>query len=221
MPADDQPLKPAGPASLPAAASALEIIIQAMRDAQAQQAADSQDSAAAPEQVLASLLLLREVREELAAWETGLVEAARGAGASWADLAAPLGVASRQAAERRYLRQRPGAAGTTGEQRVQATRDHRAADRAVTAWARRHAAELRGLAGQITALTELPDAARAPLDHLSRALAGNDPATLIEPLLTAEPHLRQSHPDLAARVDSLGRHAGRLRQASHDKRSNP
>lgn len=78
--------------------------------------------------MLASLLLLREVREQLAGWETSLIETAREAGASWADLASPLGVASRQAAERRYLRLRPGADGTTGEQRVKATRDRRAAD---------------------------------------------------------------------------------------------
>lgn len=32
-------------------------------------------------------LLLRQVREQLAAWETGLIETARDAGASWADLA--------------------------------------------------------------------------------------------------------------------------------------
>ncbi|MFE4825176.1 type III effector protein, partial [Streptomyces sp. NPDC056704] len=44
----------------------------------------------------------------------------------------PLGVASRQAAERRYLRVRPGTPGTTGEQRVQATRNRRAADRTIT-----------------------------------------------------------------------------------------
>lgn len=48
--------------------------------------------------------MLREVREELAGWESGLIETARGEGASWADLAGPLGVASLQAAERRYPR---------------------------------------------------------------------------------------------------------------------
>ncbi|WP_093642736.1 hypothetical protein [Streptomyces sp. 2224.1] len=104
---------------------------------------------------------------------------------------------------------------------VQATRDHRGANRTVTEWARRHAAELRGLAGQITALTDLPAAARASLDNLNRALAGNDPATLMEPLLTAEPYLQQCRPDLAARITALGEHAAQLRQASHDKRSNP
>jgi hypothetical protein len=70
-------------------------------------------------------------------------------------LAHPLGVASRQAAERRYLHNRPGPAGTTGEQRVQATRERRAAERATATWARRNAAGLRGIAGRITALTDL------------------------------------------------------------------
>ena len=109
-------------------------------------------------------MLLRQVREQLAGWETGLIETARDAGASWADLAHPLGVASRQAAERRYLRGRPGPAGTTGEQRVTATRQARAADRTTASWARANAADLRRLAGQITALTDLPaaPAARSP-----------------------------------------------------------
>ncbi|MGY5122609.1 type III effector protein, partial [Streptomyces sp. 900105755] len=104
------------PASFLAAAAALAAIDDALRDAQH----ESPDAAGpGPEQALASLLLLRQVREQLAGWETGLIETARDAGASWADLAHPLGVASRQAAERRYLRGRPGPAGTTGEQRVQ------------------------------------------------------------------------------------------------------
>ncbi|GAO07653.1 hypothetical protein [Streptomyces lydicamycinicus] len=218
MPPEQPPLAPTGPASFLAAAAALRAIDQAMRGAHTQQTADPLRSETEPEQALASLLLLREVREELATWETGLVEAARRAGASWADLAAPLGVASRQAAERRYLRQRPGAAGTTGEQRVQATRNDRAADRTVTTWARHHTAELRGLAGQILALPNLPAAARTPLGHLNDALAGNDPATLIEPLIATQPHLQEGHPDLATRINTISRHTAQLRQASHDKR---
>ncbi|MER6610370.1 type III effector protein, partial [Streptomyces sp. NPDC000927] len=125
------------------------------------------------------------------------------AGASWADLAHPLGVASRQAAERRYLRGRPGPAGTTGEQRVQATRQARAADRSTAAWARRNAADLRRLAGQITALTDLPPAARRPISELHAALAHDDPADLIAPLTAARPHLAAAHPDLTARLDTL------------------
>ncbi|MFB8174113.1 hypothetical protein ACFC60_39800, partial [Kitasatospora purpeofusca] len=57
-----------------------------------------------PEPALAALVLLRELRTQLAGWEAGLVESAREAGATWADLARPMGVASRQAAENRYLR---------------------------------------------------------------------------------------------------------------------
>ncbi|GAB7031620.1 type III effector protein [Streptomyces sp. NPDC021749] len=170
------------------------------------------------EQALASLLLLREVRERLATWETGLIETAREAGASWADLAEPLGVASRQAAERRYLRLRPGAAGTTGEQRVKATRDRRAADRTVTAWARHNAADLRRLAGQIAALTDLPTAARTPLEELGQALGDSDAAQLVAPLTATRPHLQQRHPQLAARIDDLTRHTHRLRRNSDDQR---
>ncbi|MER5603913.1 type III effector protein [Streptomyces sp. NPDC002265] len=204
MTAPDQPVSTDAdaysPASFLAAAAALSAIDDALRDAQH----ETPDAAGpAPEQALASLMLLRQVRERLAGWETGLIETARDAGASWADLASPLGVASRQAAERRYLRGRPGPAGTTGEQRVTATRQARAADRNTATWARRNAADLRRLAGQITALTDLPPAARRPLNELHAALAHNDPANLIVPLTATRPHLAAAHPDLAARLDTL------------------
>ncbi|WP_299539977.1 type III effector protein [uncultured Streptomyces sp.] len=163
------------------------------------------------EQALAALLLLRELRGQLAAWEPGLIEAARAAGASWADLAHPLGVASRQAAERRYLRVRPGTPGSTAEERVQATRGRRAADRTLVAWARDNAAPLRQLAGQITALTDLAAPSRTPVARLADALAQDDAARLIDPLTATHAHLTTGHPDLAVRVDTLTRHAERLR----------
>ncbi|MGW3103848.1 type III effector protein [Streptomyces sp. NPDC001100] len=190
------------PASFLAAAVALNAIDDALREAR-QGAPNPSDAGPGPEQALASLMLLRQVREQLAGWETGLIEIARDAGASWADLAQPLGVASRQAAERRYLRGRPGPVGTTGEQRVTATRQARAADRTAAAWARRNAADLRRLAGQISALTDLPAAARRPLGELHAALAHDDPADLIAPLTATRPHLAAAHPDLAARLDTL------------------
>ncbi|NUP17793.1 MAG: type III effector protein [Streptomyces sp.] len=207
MTAADQPARSSAdahsPASFLAAAAALHAIDDALRTAQ-HEARDVPDApGVGAEQALASLLLLRQVREQLADWETGLIETARHAGASWADLAHPLGVASRQAAERRYLRGRPGPPGTTGEQRVQATRERRAADRTAAMWARRNAADLRRIAGQITALTDLPSAARLPLSQLHAALAHDDPAALIHPLNAARPHLSAAHPDLAARLDTL------------------
>ncbi|QLH26221.1 type III effector protein [Streptomyces sp. Rer75] len=208
MTAADQPTPSSAdarsPASFLAAAAALHAIDDALRAAR-QETSDAPDAepGPGPEQALTSLLLLRQVREQLAGWETGLIETARDAGASWADLAHPLGVASRQAAERRYLRNRPGPAGTTGEQRVQATRERRAADRTQATWARRNAADLRRIAGQITALTDLPTAARHPLDQLHAALAHDDPADLIHPLNATRPHLTTTHPDLAARLDAL------------------
>ncbi|MFD8969245.1 type III effector protein [Streptomyces sp. NPDC059568] len=191
------------PASFLAAAAALEAIHEAVRAAHSGDADEPADYRSGPEQALASLLLLRQVREHLAGWETGLIETARQAGASWADLAQPLGVASRQAAERRYLRQRPGPAGTTGEQRVQAIRERRAADRVLTAWARRNAADLRRLAVEITALPDLPAASRITVRYLDAALADDDPTTLIAPLTAARPHLSPAHADLAARIDAL------------------
>jgi hypothetical protein len=202
----DEPTSPStdaqNPASFLAAATALHAIDDALQSARHEP--DTREAQeVGPEQALASLLLLRQVREQLAGWETGLIETARQAGASWADLAHPLGVTSRQAAERRYLRGRPGPAGTTGEQRVQATRERRAAERATATWARRNAADLRRIAGQITALTDLPTAARSPLSQLHAALAEDDPAALIRPLSATRPHLATTHPDLAAQLDTL------------------
>jgi hypothetical protein len=203
--ADQQPATSTdarSPASFLAAAAALHAIDDALRDAQ-HETPNAPNAEPGPEQALASLMLLRKVREQLAGWETGLIETARDAGASWADLAQPLGVTSRQAAERRYLRGRPGPAGTTGEQRVQATRRARAADRNTATWARRNAADLRRLAGQITALTDLPPAARLPVSELQTALGHDDPADLIAPLTSTRPHLAATHPDLAVRLDTL------------------
>ncbi|GGV36468.1 type III effector protein [Streptomyces spectabilis] len=191
------------PASFLAAAVALEAMDNALRAAQREAPPAPDAPGTEPEQALAALLLLRQVREQLAGWETGLIETARVAGASWADLAHPLGVASRQAAERRYLRNRPGPAGTTGEQRVQATRQRRAAARTTATWARHNAADLRRIAGQITALTDLPAAARLPISQLDAALAHDDPSALIRPLNATRPHLTPAHPDLAARLDAL------------------
>ncbi|MFD9722274.1 HSP18 transcriptional regulator [Streptomyces sp. NPDC059072] len=182
-------------------------------------AAPASAPGSAPHPALAAVLMLREIRDELAGWETGLIEIARDQGASWADLAGPLGVASRQASERRYLRQRPGAAGSTGEQRVQATRDARAADRTVTTWAGDNAADLRRLAGQVTSLTGLPVSAQEAIGELNTALADSDAARLLQPLADTRPHLRPQDMELADRIDTLTRHTDRLRQNTHDQRT--
>jgi hypothetical protein len=211
--------EPRDPTSFFAAAAALNTIDEAVRTAQnTQTPPPAEGGQASSEEALAALLMLRELREQLAGWEPGLIEAARAAGSSWADLAHPLGVASRQAAERRYLRVRPGTPGTTGEQRVQATRSRRAADRTLTNWARTNAADLRQLAGQITALTDLPAQARTPLARLTEALADNDTASLIDPLTATHTHLKAHHPDLAARISTITRLADRLRQGGSDHR---
>ncbi|MFD6298299.1 type III effector protein [Streptomyces sp. NPDC060235] len=203
------------PVSFTATATALEAIAQAMRTARTAGA----ESTADPEQATAALLLLRGVREQLAQWEPALIEAAREAGASWADLAHPLGVSSRQAAERRYLRVRPGEAGTTKEQRVQATRGRRAGDRSVTSWANDHAASLRQLAGTITDLPDLPATAADALTALRDALGDSDPAQLLDPLAETAPHLRPAHADLADRVSDIGRHTDAMRESEHRHRS--
>uniref|UniRef100_UPI0034DF9A2D hypothetical protein n=1 Tax=Streptomyces flavofungini TaxID=68200 RepID=UPI0034DF9A2D len=147
--------------------------------------------AAGPEAAAAldALILLRELRGQIAGWEASLIETARDAGASWASLAQPLGVNSRQAAERRYLRLQPGAPGTTGDQRAQAVRDERAGQRHTATWARSHAGDLRRLAGQITALPGLPDSAQPALARIHQALGDSDAAGLLAPLAEVHPHL--------------------------------
>ncbi|MCM2422683.1 type III effector protein [Streptomyces sp. RKAG293] len=211
------PGHPTDPASLLAASIALDAINEAVHTAQTPQPGQPpQTKDASSGQALAALLLLRELRDQLAGWEPSLIEAARDAGASWAELAHPLGVASRQAAERRYLRVRSGAPGSTGEQRVQATRNRRAADRNITTWARDNAADLRQLAGQITALTDLPSRADTPLAALADALAHDDATHLLDPLTATRTHLQAGHTDLATRIDTVTRHTDQLRRDSGD-----
>ncbi|MEW2217900.1 type III effector protein [Streptomyces sp. NPDC006990] len=224
VPTQSVPTAGSGPApvSFPAAATALHRIQDAVRSAQTASAGHRAPPGPPPalpsadcQQALAALLTLRQVRDQLAGWETALIETARTAGASWAELAAPLGVASRQAAERRYLRGRPGVPGATGEQRVRATRERRAADRTMASWARGRAFDLRQLAGRISALPDLPAASRTPL---AGALADSDAARLVGPLLDSRPHLA-GHPELAECVDALAHDAGRLRRDADSRRA--
>ncbi|MFG2435732.1 type III effector protein [Streptomyces sp. NPDC048508] len=206
------PPEPREPTVFSDAAASLNTISDAVRTAQSQQPDTPETSA---DQALDALVHLRELREQLAGWEPGLIEAARAAGSSWADLAHPLGVSSRQAAERRYLRVRPGTPGTTGEQRVQATRKGRAADRTITNWARANAAELRQLAGQITALTDPTAGSRAALARVAEALADDDAANLLAPLADTYRHLKDHHPDLAERIAALTDHADHIRNPGY------
>ena len=165
-------------------------------------------------ELLEALVLLRWAQTELASLEPTLIAAARATGLSWQALAPALGVASRQAAERRYLRSasaptdQPGA---TRDDRVQAERDRRAAHRAVAQWANDNTADLRRLAGQITALTDLDEAATAALARLHQALGDSD-ATALPALLTATHHHLPHHPDLAAQIDTITTRTDQIRQ---------
>jgi hypothetical protein len=165
------------------------------------------------DRLLSALAGLRVLREELAGWEPELITAARAAGASWVALAPALGVASRQAAERRYLRLQPSNTGEkTGEARVDAERDRRAGDRAVADWARRNSVILRQLAGRVSALDGLGPAAQESADRLGKALGDDDPATLLPPLAAARPHLADDHAGLAEQLGEISEEANRLRR---------
>jgi hypothetical protein len=170
---------------------------------------------------VAALTLLRHLREELAGWEPRLIAAARTAGASWLQLAPALGVASRQAAERRYLRLRPDDSGgtRTGEQRVRAERDRRAGDRAVTRWAHQNAAGLRRLGAQISALdgdTNLTEAAQRRVDDVTAALGTADTTALIGPLTDVAEHLQANHPALADRITAITHQSQQARNDPRD-----
>jgi hypothetical protein len=181
------------------------------------------------EQLLATLTTLHRLRAYFDQWEPVLVDAARDRGATWADIAPTLGLASRQAAERRYLRLKPHAADqadTPRERRVQAARDRRSGDRAVAGWARDNAADLRQLAGRITALpsdSSNPSAAGAApaIDRLRDALGGNDPADLIQPLTAAGPELRATHPSLADQITAISETTDTIRTADLARRTPP
>lgn len=172
-------------------------------------------------ELVAALTALRELRDELASWEPELIAAARSAGVSWADLAPALGVRSRQAAERRFLRLQPSGAEDrrTGEERVRDERDRRAGDRAVAAWARRNSGDLRRLAGRISALEGLPTTAQRHLDLVQDALGEDDAAALVHPLATAGSQLAVADTELAEQVRSVTDEVDRVRQDTHTRRA--
>jgi len=167
-----------------------------------------------PRKLLTALQVLRELRDELTAWEPQLIEAAREAGISWAELAPALGVASRQAAERRYLRLRDaGGSAATADERVQATRDRRAENRAVAQWARENSAVLRRLAGQVGSLKGVPGVGK-----VRRALAEDDAAALLAPLVGMTRHLDVVYPALAVEVAQITTHTERVRRETQERR---
>jgi hypothetical protein len=164
--------------------------------------------------LLDALVLLRWAQTELASLEPVLIAAARAAGISWQALAPALGVASRQAAERRYLRAAAAPTndpGATRDDRVQAERDRRAGNRAVAQWANDNTADLRRLAGQITALTDLGEAAAGDLAQLHQALGDADATALPDLLAAAHQHLPH-HPDLAAQIDTVTDRTDQIRR---------
>ncbi|WP_069461740.1 hypothetical protein [Actinacidiphila rubida] len=204
-----------------AAAAALAAIDDAIRAAHDPDGDRGREQQSDPENALAALLLLRELRSELAGWEAGLVKTARAAGATWADLAQPMGVSSRQAAENRYLRLQSAGrdAAGTGVERVKAVRDRRAADRTVTTWARANAADLRVLAAQIAGLTDLGPAAGPAVTDLHAALGAADAADLVTPLAAIRPHLGKDHGDLTNRLEAIQTRADQLREDSNHRRA--
>ena len=126
-PRRSSPAPPPDPGVNPVDLSAAVAVLAATATKVARSA--SGDPPVSPADLLDALVLLRRVQSELAGVEPIVIAAARAAGVSWQALAPALGVASRQAAERRYLRstaQPTGQPGATRDARVQAERDRRA-----------------------------------------------------------------------------------------------
>lgn len=210
--------------------------LRAVLDVAARTATGAPATAVRPAELLAALDALHSLRDLLTELEPRLIAAARERGVSWADLAGVLGVASRQAAERRYLRLRPAEAGTprpgaagpsTADQRVQAVRDRRAADRAVAVWARENSALLRRLAGHVSSLADLADTAqhsvdlKNSVDLVHSALGDDDSASLLGPLAGAAPHVASTHPALAQQINDVTATIDELRRQAHHRRTRP
>lgn len=209
----DSGVNPVNPVDLGAAVTVLVATVATIRqDA-------SSNVAVSPADLLDTLVLLRRVQSELADLEPIMIAAARAAGVSWQALAPALGVASRQAAERRYLRstaqptEQPGA---TRDARVQAERDRRAGHRAVTRWANDNTADLRRLAGQITALTDLDPAAGEALGRLHQALGGPDAAEIPALLAAIRSHLHE-HPGLTDQIERVTARTDQIRHHHHSQ----
>lgn len=170
--------------------------------------------------VLAALHDLHLLREAVDQLEPELIAAARRSGVSWQVLAPVLGVASRQAAERRYLRlvpATPDQAGSTRDERVRQVRDRRAGARAVQAWANDNTADLRRLAGQITSLQGLAPSSAGDIARLHRALGEVDASALPALLAQARRHLTD-HPALSRQIDAVTEHAARVRRETQQRR---
>ena len=210
----------------------------------ARRAAGDDATAGEPAELLAALAELHSLRDLLTELEPRLIAVAREHGVSWAALADVLGVASRQAAEQRFLRLRPAEPDTatppgattgpaTADQRVQAVRDRRAADRAVAVWAKENSALLRRLAGHVSSLADLTDTAQHSADlensvdlknrvavrHSGRG--DDDPASLLGPLAGAAPHVASTHPALAQQINDVTATINELRRQTQDRRTRP
>jgi hypothetical protein len=218
MPTTSQPRRPARTGT-----KASDLERAAAMIAATAKAADSEPieaTEASASDFLDTLVVLHWMQHELAVIEPALIAAARRAGASWQALAPALGVASRQAAERRYLRLAPAAAdqaSDTRDSRVRAERDRRAGHRAVAQWANENTADLRRLAGQITALTDLHNDSEAPVHRLHHALADPDATALPVLLADTKPYLHD-HPELAHQVQSVTARTEQVRQRTQQRR---
>ena len=132
-----------------------------------------------PESALAGLARIGALRDQLDAEELDLLTAARAAGATWAQIAAALGLATRQAAEQRHAR---------------LLRRRHSGDTPPVAALRAAAAELRAAladSGPALTLATLDAAATAPPGALF-ALAAHVAADLAAADLEAAPEPVQS-----------------------------
>jgi len=116
---------------------------------------------------LAAILVIRQLREDLAKGEAFLIEAARELGATWERVAPALEVGTRQAAERRYTSLKMPFYGEpkTTRARIEANRNETARTKARRRFVLANAEEIVDVAEQVLALPGLQEA----VDRIARA----------------------------------------------------
>lgn len=118
---------------------------------------------AGPTDLLAALLVIRQIREDLTKGEKWIIESARRQNITWSRIADALEVGSRQAAERRWASLREDFSGlaATQRERVLELRDERAEERAQARWCAEHAEQIRAAARALLNTGRLAERAEA------------------------------------------------------------
>ncbi|MFD3814348.1 hypothetical protein ACFWRZ_04680 [Streptomyces rubiginosohelvolus] len=136
--------------------------------------------------VLAALLVIRELREKLLNDELMLITLARSLGITWARIADALGMKSRQSAERRHLQlsqstRADGSRPQTQNERVERARERRSRH-AEREWALLNARAIHSAARALTAIPDLQQRANGSAEAVLMAAPVNQDGSAPEPV---------------------------------------